>query len=122
MKSISRTLSTLTIAGLVSFVGTSASAQRLDDTVMMQLPALTIDVSDFDLSSSEDIEALYHRIRRAARRVCIDQFDGWSNKGWAFKRVSCIGDAVDQAVASANLPGLIELHGGTLAGYRVASR
>ncbi len=120
MNSISRTLSSLAVAGLIAF-SSQASAQDAD-ALMAEMPVRKIDVSDYDLSSTQDAQALYQSIRRAARSVCIDQFGGWWNKGTAFKRVSCIREAVDQAVAAVDMPMLRQVHLGAPEAELVASR
>ena len=122
MKSISRMLSTLAIAGLISAFSVQAGAQDVAGAAVAEIPVQKIDATEFDLSSSEDAEALYQRIRRAARRVCVDQFGGLWNKGTAFKRVSCIRDAVDRAVTSADLPMMTEAHFESTEAEIVASR
>ena len=71
-----------------------------------------VDARDIDFGNPSDVEELYKRIGKAARRVCRTAFGPISStktlQGW---RV-CIDTAVENAVLSANSPTLTAVHRG----------
>lgn len=110
MNAVTRTFSTIAAAGLLMGLGATASAKGVYDVRTPELPSRTISVSDLDLSSADGAEALYERIRAAARRVCIEEHDQWWIKASTMHRNRCIEKAVEQAVESANQPTLTAVH------------
>lgn len=67
---------------------------------------------DLDLARTEGAAALYGRIRYAARSVCAS-LDGRSlSEGVNFR--TCVGDAIERAVAEANRPTLTDYYQSTL--------
>ncbi len=110
MKGFSRTTSGFAAAGLLLGLSATASAVTTSDVATPDLPSRTIEVSDFDLSSTEGASALYERIRLAAMRVCREEHDNWWVKARTMHRNRCIESAVEQAVESVNSPALTSLH------------
>jgi len=69
---------------------------------------VTVKTADLNLENSAGVEALYSRIRGAARQVCR----GAEGPGAATRMAwrSCMNQAVDGAVASAHNDALSSLH------------
>ncbi len=63
---------------------------------------------DLNLSSDEGVRALYHRIRKAARKVCTEANDSVQLQQRSFR--VCVDSAVANAVDKVNRPALTAMH------------
>ena len=68
-----------------------------------QVRSETVKFADLNLGSPAGVEALYGRIRAAARRVCYQP----NGQMWAY--TACVTKAQSDAVAKVNVPLLTEL-------------
>ena len=68
-----------------------------------QVRSETVKFADLNLGSPAGVEALYGRIRAAARRVCYQP----NGEMWAY--TACVTKAQSDAVAKVNVPSLTEL-------------
>jgi UrcA family protein len=71
-------------------------------------PALAVEYSDLDLSSTSGAKALYSRLRGAARQVCAD-LEGKDLKRRANWK-ACYDEAVARAVLQVNNDAVSALH------------
>ena len=86
-------------------IGTNAHAEALGTT--KQLTA-TVNYGELDLSSSQGVATLYHRLRVAAQEVCAP-FEGRElSKRARFQ--ACYSEALDKAVAKVNRETLTAFH------------
>lgn len=122
MNSIIKTISSIAIVGALSGLAIQASAATVEAVTTPELPSSTIDVAEFNVNSAAGVEQLYQRIRAAARWVCTEEHNNWWNNARTSHRNRCIDTAVEQAVATANLPMLTAVHRGTADSELVASR
>lgn len=92
------------IAGALSLQACAVPEGYLD-----QHPHTTVKFADLNLNTREGIDALYHRIRGAARNVCdvaIPQTDPRSYQDWRL----CFEETVADAVSKVNNTRLTLLH------------
>src|SRR5579871_2816738 len=83
--------------------GKAAQAAEPDDAV----PHKVVSFKDLNLSTAEGAEALYKRIRSAAREVCADPYRYDLSE---FRLQPCIDDAMSRAIAQVNSPKLTSLY------------
>jgi UrcA family protein len=72
--------------------------------------SVRIDIRDLDLTTSRDVERLYARIRRAARRVCEWQVSVVYLQVARSSHKGCYGATVSETVARLNLAPLTTEH------------
>ena len=72
--------------------------------------SVRIDIRDLTLTSATDVERLYARIRRAARRVCDWQVSVVYLQMSRTSLKGCYGATVSQTVAQLNFAPLIAVH------------
>ena len=108
MRTVTKWISSLTVATVVSLTAV-ATAAAADD-----VPAKTVKAWDLDLAKPSDVETLYERVRSAAADVCRaeTQRNFRSTRmhapvGW---RERCVQDAVEAAIRDVANPGLAALH------------
>jgi UrcA family protein len=71
-------------------------------------PRVDVQYQDLDLSQPQNVEVLYSRITKAARRVC--QTPGGNAAAKLHEYTLCFNSAVDTAVQSVNSERLTALH------------
>jgi UrcA family protein len=84
----------------------AANAQASEHAV--ELPSVTVRYADLNLNTPAGVEALYARLRTAARSVCEVGERRALNEAMVSK--DCYRDVLAAAVTNANLPTLTALH------------
>jgi len=104
-------ISSLTAATALSLFALSASAIEPLEVAGL---SKTVKMWDLDLAKSEDVQALYERLRSAANDVCsAEARKHWKSTrravphGWTDR---CINNAVEAAVRDVGNRGLAALH------------
>jgi UrcA family protein len=97
-----RTNSLLRAGALIVFLGLAGLAAA-------ESPNQRVESRDLDLSRFADVEALYGRIRSAARSVCRADRASWDVKRVLHARL-CVEDAIESAIAQADQPLLTTVH------------
>jgi UrcA family protein len=97
----------VTLAAIACTVGARPALAAVPIETTQQV---TVKFADLDLSTPEGAQALYGRIKRAARMVC--DLDDTEPELIALYR-ECYDDAVANAVAQANRPMLTSLYQST---------
>jgi UrcA family protein len=98
----------VTLAAIACTVGARPALAAVPIETTEQV---TVKFADLDLSTPEGAQALYGRIKRAARMVC-DDLDDTEPELIALER-ECYDQAVANAVAKANRPTLTSLYQST---------
>jgi UrcA family protein len=88
---------------IISILVLSAAVTSLASLAAAEPAAIRVPVSQSDLQSSHAVAALYERVEQAAEEVCR-----MSNRPLAVTRASCMREAVERAVARAELAPLSE--------------
>jgi UrcA family protein len=104
-------ISALAAATVVSLFAVPASAADVGDATGL---SKTVKMWDLDLAKSEDVQALYARVRDAASDVCRAETRRYRSGtrrpaplGWSER---CVADAVDAAVRDVGSRRLATLH------------
>jgi UrcA family protein len=87
----------------------SSEARTADDDMPRDVSKKTVRFADLDLRKPQDAEALYQRIRLAARLVCNDtsySWDGRRARNW----IDCFDATVKDAVSRVNQPTLTAVY------------
>jgi UrcA family protein len=109
---------------LVALVATLATGAALlcapahAGSVDPEIPTVTVDYSDLNLTTDAGIKALYRRLQIAAKQVCRS-FEG-HEIGGATQRRACYNQALSDAVAKVNVEMLSVLHKNANAAPRVS--
>lgn len=106
MNAFIKSIPALALAALV--LGSSA-ARTADSDVPRDVPRKTVRFADLDLTRPRDAEALYQRIRFAARLVCNDtaySLDGRRTRNW----IRCFDTTVKDVVSRVNQPTLTAVY------------
>lgn len=70
--------------------------------------SVTVRYAELDLSKPQGVEALYLRIRGAAKRVCTADYSTAIRDQVSWR--NCYQDAIERAVRQVNVPTLTALH------------
>jgi UrcA family protein len=103
--------STLTLAlGVCVLAVATAPAASVFAAQPEQVSA-TVKYSDLNISNREGANAVYNRVKSAAREVCGDE-PGIHDLGGLHSWRTCVNNAVDNAVGRLNTPMVTALNGG----------
>jgi len=95
----------LLVTTYVGVLGACTDAYAADTSTVpgLEFAQRTVNFADLDLTRAAGAEALYARIRSAARQVCAPSFANWELKSLETTR-PCIDQAITRAVADVNAP------------------
>ena len=108
-----------TLGGWLGYWGATLYAPGASARPHDSPPSRVVHFGDLDLSKPAGVQALYRRIKFAARTVCDPYIASDIHASGAMR--ACIIQAVDNAVSRVNSPALTELHAG-VANLRLASK
>lgn len=95
----------LLVTAYAGALGACTDAYAADSSTAsgVEFAQRTVKYADLDLSHAEGVEALYARIRAAAKLVCAPSFANWE---WEASRSTrpCIDQAIARAVVDVNAP------------------
>lgn len=110
MKAAASKLTTFrrSLAVVGAFAGLAATTISFATPLSDDAPSVTVRYDDLNLSTSDGVDALYHRISKAARQVCPSA----NSRDLSVVAASehCQATAVAQAVRDVNNPHLALLH------------
>ena len=119
MKTSTRWLSSVAAAAALVALSSPTIADEAREYGASVKARAVVDAHDLDLSNPQDAEALYERIRGAARGICSRLYSSWRYVDRVQYSRECVETAVENAVGRANAPLLTAIHEG--AKERVAS-
>ncbi len=95
----------LLVTACVGVLGACTDAYAADTSTVqgLEFAQRTVKFADLDLTRTTGAEALYSRIRSAARQVCAPSLASWEWKAIETTR-PCIDKAITRAVADVNAP------------------
>ena len=93
---------TLAVVSVVASVASFAATSSVD------APSVSVRYDDLNLSTTDGVNSLYHRISSAARAVCPDAYSRELSLRAAARR--CEADAVARAVSEVNNSHLAMVH------------
>jgi len=101
------------ITGTAAVVITALSVALWGNTALAGSPTSSIVVHfrDLDLSTDAGVQALYERIKTAAKRVCQHETDGQSLVDKQAVYVACYRDTIGNAVKQVGEARLAAVHG-----------
>jgi UrcA family protein len=109
---------------LASVLATGAQIAHAADPTDAPRRHVEVHFSDLNLSSTDGVSILYHRLQTAAESVCTE--GGTRDLGSVFRVKTCVSAAISAAVADIDRPSLTAYyrakHGYTNSALRQASR
>jgi len=93
---------------VIAVAGFVASVSAFAGTAAFDAPSVAVRYDDLNLSTTNGVNTLYHRISAAAREVCPDVYSRDPNVILAGRH--CQADAIAKAVREVNNPSLAMLH------------
>lgn len=113
-------LARLSSMGLTALMAAFALSTPVLANSLVEIPSVTINYADLDVTTPQGTAALYRRIQSAASNVCgfyhardLQRLQVWKN---------CYQVSINNAVSTVNLPQLTALHEGKAGGSLVARR
>lgn len=96
------------VALCAAFVAFGAQA-RADQMASRSSQSVVVGYSDLDVSVQSGVRQLYHRLQKAAEKVCLSRED-YHNLAMFRDRQHCLDSALDDAVQHVNLSALAQMH------------